>query len=230
MLNQTLARVLLGVGVLAGAASSAYADTIPDVRITEFMYKNENSPGEFIQFTNLGTTAVDMTGWSEDAGTKVGVHSLSSFGVLQPGQSAILAQATQSAFDSAWNLASTVPYAIENSSDNLGNGDTITLFNASGAVIDNLVYGTSPRSDGVAVVPGSAGAVGTNDYTGWVLLSAGQDGAFRANGSGDIGSPGFSSFAPSPVPLPAAAWLLVSGLGVLTPALRRRKAAQTQLA
>ena len=95
MVNQTLVRVLLSVGVVAGAASSAYADTIPDVRITEFMYKNESSPGEFIQFTNLGTTAVDMSGWSEDAGTTVGEHSLSTFGVLQPGQSAILAQATR---------------------------------------------------------------------------------------------------------------------------------------
>jgi hypothetical protein len=234
MLKQNLIRVLLSAGVVAGMATGAQAATFipndpafPDIRITEYMYKPGVSPGEFVQFTNLGTTAVNMSGWSEDDATGTpGVHSLSGLGILQPGQSAILAQATQSAFDSAWNIPSSVPYVVENGTDNLGSSDTIFLFDGSN-IVDELVYGTGsgPKASGVAAVPGSASVIGTNDWAGWVLLTAGQNGAYKSNGgTGDIGSPGFSSFA-TPVPLPAAAWLLISGLGGLVPALRRRRAA-----
>ena len=40
--------------VIPGATVSVHADPLPDVRITEFMYKNVNSPGEFVQ-ERLGT-------------------------------------------------------------------------------------------------------------------------------------------------------------------------------
>ncbi len=234
MSKKNLIRALLSAGAVVGLATSAHAASfipndpnLADIRITEYMYKNENSPGEFVQFTNMGTTAVNMSGWSEDDSTdKVGVHSLSGFGILQPGQSAILAEAPQATFDAAWNISSSVPYVVENSSDNLGKTDTIYLYDASGDIVDELAYGTTgPRTDGAAAVPDSASVIGTNNSAGWELLTAGQDGAIRANGTGDIGSPGFSSFAPSPVPLPAAAWMLLSGLGALAPALRRRKQA-----
>jgi len=118
-----------------------------------------------------------------------------------------------------------VPYVVEGDTDNLGKTDAIYLFDASGDIVDFLSYGTTgPKTDGVAAVPGSASVIGANNSAGWVLLTAGQDGAIHANGAsnGDVGSPGYSSFA-TPVPLPAAAWLLASGLGTLTPMLRRRK-------
>src|ERR1700761_4301522 len=107
MTKQHLLRALLSAGVLAGVATGAHAATfipnnpaLPDVRITEFMYKNEGSPAEFVQFTNLGTTAVSMANFSEDDGTGTpGVHSLASMGVLQPGQSGILAETTAAAFE-----------------------------------------------------------------------------------------------------------------------------------
>jgi hypothetical protein len=52
---------------------------LPDIRITEFMYKNEHGPAEFVQFTNMGSTPVNMANWSEDDGTGTpGVHSLTS--------------------------------------------------------------------------------------------------------------------------------------------------------
>ena len=223
MQKQNLVRALLSLGALAGVASGAYADSLPDVRITEFMYKNENSPAEFVQITNLGTTAVDMTGWSEDDSTgQPGVHPLSGFGVLQPGESGILAETDQATFDAAWNLSSTVPFVNEGSKDNLGNGDAINLYNGSGQLVDSIVYGSSPRSDGTAVVPDSPAVIGTNNYADWELVTASTPGAERANGgTGDLAA--FTPF--TPVPLPSAVWLLVGGLGVLTPALRRRKQA-----
>jgi hypothetical protein len=222
MFKQNLVHILLSAGAVAGVAANVHADTLPDVRITEFMYKNENSPGEFVQFTNLGGTAVDLSGWSEDDGTgKSGVHPLS--GVLQPGQSAILAEATPAAFEAAWNLPSTTDVITENGTDNLGKTDTIFLFDGT-SIVDQLAYGTTgPKTDGVAAVPISAAAIGANNSADWALLTAGQDGAIHANGAsnGDVASPGFSSFAP--VPLPATAWLFLGGLGVFAPVLRRRR-------
>ncbi len=234
MLKTNLIRALLSATAVVGAATTAHAasfvpndPSLADVRITEYMYKNESSPGEFVQFTNMGTTAVNMTGWSEDDATdQVGVHSLSGFGVLQPGQSAILAGASQATFDAAWNISASVPYVVENGTDDLGKSDTIYLYDQNGNIVDELAYGSSgPRTDGAAAVPDSLSVIGTNNSAGWELLTAGQDGAIRANGTGDVGSPGFSAFAPSPVPLPAAVWLLMSGLGAVAPSLRRRKQA-----
>ena len=45
----------------AGAAHAA-----ANVKITEFMYKSNGTGnlGEFIEFTNLGDSAQDMSGWS----------------------------------------------------------------------------------------------------------------------------------------------------------------------
>jgi hypothetical protein len=233
MVKRNLVCLLFNVGALVSAAGGAQAATLipndpafPDVRITEFMYKNENSPGEFVQFTNLGPTAVNLAGWSEDDGTGTpGVHALS--GILQSGQSEILAQATPASFIAAWNVPSTDIVVQENSSDNLGRSDTINLFDGTN-LVDQLTYndqaGEGPRTDGVAAVPGSASAIGVNDAAGWVLTQVGVNHGIRANGTGDIGSPGFSAFAP--VPLPAAAWLLMSGLGALAPTLRGRKQAK----
>lgn len=52
---------LIALLIAAGLAPQlAHAD----VRITEWMYSGGS--GEFIEFTNLGSSAIDFTGWSYD--------------------------------------------------------------------------------------------------------------------------------------------------------------------
>lgn len=228
MINKSLVHALAGACVLAVAAGTVTAATIPDIRITEYMYNPVNSPGEFVEFTNLGTTAVDMTGWSEDDSTGESGkadHVLSAFGLVQPGQSVIFTEADPTAFRTAWNLSSSVEVIGPYGNDNLGRSDQINLYDANGNLVDQLTYddssGKGPRTQGVSGVPGSASVIGTNDAAGWVLSQAGVNGAYASSG-GDIGSPGFY---PSTVPLPAAAWLFMSGAGLLAPVLRRRQQA-----
>jgi predicted extracellular nuclease len=221
MIRKTFIHAMLGASAVLAASGTALADTVPDIRITEFMYKGEGSPGEFVEFTNLGTTAVDMTGWSEDDSTRTpnkSGHSLSAFGVVQSGQSVIFTEASPDAFRAAWGLSDSVKVIGPYSNDNLGNGDEINLYDNHSNLIDRLTYASDPRTDGVSAVPTSASVIGANNISGWVLSQNGVNGAYAALG-GDIGSPGYSSFAP--VPLPAAAWLLLSGFGAF--GLRRRK-------
>jgi len=221
MIRKTFVHAMLGASAILAASGTALADTVPDIRITEFMYKSEGSPGEFVEFTNLGTTAVDMTGWSEDDSTRTpnkSGHSLSAFGVVQSGQSVIFTEAAPDAFRAAWGLTDSVKVIGPYSNDNLGNGDEINLYDNTGSLIDRLTYGSDPRTDGVSAVPTFASVIGANNIAGWVLSQNGVAGAYAALG-GDIGSPGYNSFAP--VPLPAAAWLLLSGFGAF--GLRRRK-------
>ena len=221
MIRKTFLHAMLGASAVLAASGTALADTVPDIRITEFMYKGEGSPGEFVEFTNLGTTAVDMTGWSEDDSTRTpnkSGHLLSAFGVVQSGQSVIFTEAAPDAFRAAWGLSDSVKVIGPYSNDNLGNGDEINLYDNNGNLIDRLTYGSDPRTDGVSAVPTSLSVVGANNIAGWVLSQDGVNGAYAALG-GDIGSPGYSSLAP--VPLPAAGLLLLSGFGVF--GLRRRK-------
>lgn len=59
------------------------------IQITEYSYQSAN--GEFVEFTNTGNSAVNMTGWSFDDNSRIaGSFSLSGFGVVKPGESVII--------------------------------------------------------------------------------------------------------------------------------------------
>ena len=66
--------------------------------ITEWMYQGGNTidgasgADEFIEFTNVGLSPIDMTGWSfDDSSRAPGSQSLSAFGTVNPGESVVLA-------------------------------------------------------------------------------------------------------------------------------------------
>lgn len=110
------------------------------MRITEYMYQGVN--GEFVEFTNVGNTPIDMTGWSfdDDSPRTPGSFSLSAFRTVAPGESVILTESNANTFRTAWNLCSVVKI-IGGLNQNLGRNDEINLYNASNMLVDRLTYG-----------------------------------------------------------------------------------------
>jgi len=207
----------LGAAVLGLSAFGAQAQ----VQITEWLYNTS----EFIEFTNLGSTAVNFTGWSFDDDSRVaGTVSLSAFGWVAAGESVILAEQSAAAFRSAWGLDASVK-VIGGNATNLGREDEINLYDASGQLVDRLTYGDQTRgtvrADTASGNPLSLEALAQTVPTGWVMASPGDAFGSRLATNGAIGNPGY--FALSPVPEPASYALLIGGL-VLLGAARRRAA------
>ncbi|HEU4663859.1 MAG TPA: lamin tail domain-containing protein [Dokdonella sp.] len=185
--------------LLAALLSLAAAPAVAQMRITEYMYSGSN--GEFVEFTNVGATPVDMTGWSFDDSSEVaGSQDLSAYGVVQPGQSVILADAgvTAAAFRAAWSLCDAVK-VIGGNTNNLGRDDEINLYDAGHALVDRLAYGDDtalggPRANGASAWP-SASALGANVIADWTLSTVGDAEGSVASSGADIGSPGRSTRA-----------------------------------
>jgi len=204
--------ILLAVLAIAVNAMGA------DIQITEWMYSGAN--GEFVEFTNLGSTAIDMTGWSYSDSSRVAGHvSLSAFGTVAIGESVILTETATETFRTAWNLGSSVKIIGGNLTDNLGRSDEINIYDASNALIDRLTYNDQaspkqgPRTQNISCsIPASDYGLTTASST-WVLSSVGDKyGAWTSTG-GDIASPGV-------IPEPATIGLF--GLGI-TAIIRRKR-------
>jgi predicted extracellular nuclease len=223
-LTQALAGCALG---LAAAAAHA-ADS--GIQITEWMYNGNGATGEYIEFTNLGTGAIDFAGWSFDDDSRTpGVTSLSGFGIVGVGESVVLTEAAAADFRAAWGLVAGVKVIGQNAA-NLGRADEINLFDASGLLVDRLTYGDQNFAGTVRAQNRSGNPLTAADLapqtvtTGWVLASAGDAFGSYASTLGDIGNPG-SFAAPAvtaPVPEPSSYAMLLAGLGVIVTVARRR--------
>lgn len=171
-----------------------------DVRITEWMYQGSSaSGGEFIEFTNVGTKPIDMTGWSFDDDHRVpGAFDLSAFGVVMPGESVILAEDPAESFRADWNLPAEIKI-IGNlgnpNGNNLGRNDEINLYDEKGALVDRLTYGDQAfpgtiRTRWFTGNPVTFDALGANDPHLWILASVGDELGSWMSSSGDVGNPG----------------------------------------
>ncbi|MEI9897603.1 MAG: lamin tail domain-containing protein [Chthoniobacter sp.] len=219
-------KTLLFATLLAGGilhVTPSYA--LPGLAITEWMYNPSSTGGEFVEFTNLSLAPINMTGWSFDDSSEIpGSESLSGFGTVAPGESVIFTESTAAVFRTTWGLSASVKI-VGGNTDNLGRSDEINLYNASNVLVDRLTFndqGTGnvagPRTAGISGRPSSLAAIGANNASAWVLSSVGDIEGSHTSTAGDVGSPGFTSFA---VPEPSAIVALIGGVGIV--ALRRRR-------
>ncbi|MBK1881576.1 lamin tail domain-containing protein [Luteolibacter pohnpeiensis] len=201
---------------------AAFAAFIPASQaamvITEWMYSGDD--GEYIEFTNTGDTAIDLTGWSYDDDSETpGGFDLSAFGVVQPGQSVIITEADAADFIAAWSLDSSV-LVLGGYTNSLGRNDEINLYDGT-TLVDQLTFGDedfagSIRTQGVSGVTDPSN-YGTNDVASWYLSSE-TDGISWTSANGDVGSPGVAV-----VPEPTVS--LLSGLAISFLAFGRKRRA-----
>ena len=186
-------------GITLGATTARNINIVdndvPLMRITEYMYNGS----EFIEFTNTGSTTIDMTGWSfDDASRTPGAFSLSGFGLVQAGESVILSEASESAFRSTWGICSGIKI-VGGNNQNLGNGDEINLYDAGNLLVDRLTYGsgstTGPQTSNISAWVSAAG-LGANLHSEWTLAAVADiEASFLSSTGGFIGSPGKSGRA-----------------------------------
>jgi len=222
--SSTMQSVLRPAFIAAALSLAASAHAASTVAITEWMYNGS----EFIEFTNLSGAAIDLSGWSFDDDSRIaGTVSLSGFGTLAAGESAILSEDDAATFRAKWSLADSVK-VIGNNGTNLGRNDEINLYDASGALVDRLRFGDSSyvpgtiRTQDASGNPASLAVLDGSDATGWVLSSVGDAFGSRVNADGHIGNPGVFTLAPA-VPEPAHFALTVSGLIAIGAIARRRR-------
>lgn len=183
--------------------------------ISEWMYSGTD--GEFIEFTNTGPDAIDMTGWSYDDDSQTpGTVDLSGFGSVAPGASVVLTEVPAADFATAWGLSGVA--IIGDNPANLGRNDQINLYDASNNLVAQLAYGDQTYPGTVRTQNASCN-IPISDYgvtvvqASWTLAVVGDEYGSWASLNADVASPGTA-----PIPEPATAVLALLG-GLL---LRRR--------
>jgi hypothetical protein len=152
------------------------------VRITEFMSEGQGDvlqgnggrrQREFFELTNLGPSAVDVSTWSyNDNNVNDPINWGPSIGAIQPGESVILTQMTASDFRTYWDLDASVRVATFLQLSNLGNADTINIYNSftqdATTLVDSLTYTSDARGSGISRNRPWDGGTGQHPNSAWV--------------------------------------------------------------
>lgn len=197
------------------------------IRITEWEYNGTGSStaGEFFELMNIGNAPIDMTGWSYDDSSRTpGSFALSAFGVVQPKEIVILAEATEADFRTKWNLLPASTKVIGANTQNLGRADEINIYDSGNNLVDRLTYDDqtpvgmpSIRTNGISGNPITLAALGANDKFQWKLSVVGDSYGSYMSTEGNLGNPGIFSLIPEP------GSLFLTLLGLCGLGLRRKR-------
>ena len=213
-------RVFTHLAIAVAALAAGRADAA--IRITEWMYAGAN--GEFIEFTNIGSAPITLTGWSfTDSARLPGQVPLDSLGTVAAGESFIVTDVAAADFRTAWNLAPTVKVFGGNTT-NLSRNDEINIYNGTDPTspVDRFTYNdqgnpASIRTQNISGVPMSLAALHANDVLQWQFAAVNDGFGSRASAGGDIGNPGVFTLVPEP------ATFAMAGLGAVAIATLRRR-------
>jgi uncharacterized protein YjiK len=179
---------------------------VPSVIISEVSpWSSGNSPvaADWFEVTNTGSTAVNITGWKMDDNSNSAAVSVALNGItnIAPGESVIFLESTAAnppatiiaSFRSVW-FGVNVPPNLQIGTYQGGGvglstgGDAVNLYNGSGALQANVVFGASPAGPSFPTFDNWAGV---NNGTISLLSVVGVHDAFAALGDiNEIGSPG----------------------------------------
>lgn len=197
----------------ASLAPTARAQEV--VRITEYMYTGNSS--EFIEFTNVGTIPVTMTGWSySDEADVAGQVDLSAFGVVLPGDSVLLIEGVAATFATDWGFDITTTVIIDNNGFNLNRNDKINLYKNQ-FLQDSLDFGDEQfpgtiRTNEISGNPCHE-ALGADDIFAWSLSAIGDGWGSTMSTSGDVGNPSIYTVVPCTPTEPGTAACFGDGSG-----------------
>ncbi len=175
---------------------------LPNVYVSEVApWSSGNSAvaADWFEVTNGGSAALNISGWRFDDNSNSFGASVALTGVtsLAAGESVIFlettpanAAATIARFVSTW-FGGTAPAGLQfgtYSGSGVGlstSGDAVNLFDTTGTLRANVVFGTSPAGPFATF----NNAAGSNNATISTLSSVGTNGAYAPNAN-EIGSPG----------------------------------------
>jgi hypothetical protein len=195
-----IAALTLGGVVIVPAVASA--SPTANVKITEFAYGGQiagssvGGDGEYVEVTNLGSSSVDMTGWSYGTAAAPGTVALSGFGTLAAGESAIITDVTTAEFRSDWGLTNSVK-VVNDGSTTLNKGPkTMFLYDASNGTVDSVSYASGfLPGKGVSAWVDTAHVGAEAGTTGWTISAAGDSEASWTSATNSVGSPGISTLS-----------------------------------
>lgn len=175
------------VAAFAAVALLTAADALAQVRITEFMSEGQGDTAqgnggrrqrEFFEITNLGAASIDASTWSYNDNNPNDPNNWGpSIGSIAAGESIIFTQMTAADFRSYWGLTPSVRIVSYLQLSNLGNGDTINIYNSftqdPANIVDSLTYASDARGSGISRNR-PFGGTGQSPNTDWLISSVGD--------------------------------------------------------
>lgn len=215
------ASLLLATALLGTTVANA------QVRITEVASWGSSTTSyavDWFELTNLGSSAVDLTGWKVDDSSAAFSSAVALRGLtsIAPGQSVVFLESgasdvndatKSSAFTTAW-FGSSVPFGYTigfYGGSGIGlsgtSGDGVNIFNSAGELQASVSFGAASSVPTFFSFDNSSGQ---NNLTLTTLSVAGVNGAITSDDTTSVGSPGLTAV---PEPEEYAAAFAVLSLG-----------------